>query len=98
MGPLGARVAALARAATPGVRRTVDDPVLGHHRTGGDHRVSNFLLWQLAYTELWFTDVLWPDLDAPLLQRALDDYAQRERRFGLTSAQVAGGATEKLPA
>ena len=67
-------------------------------RTGGDHRVSNFLLWQLAYTELWFTDVLWPDLDAPLLQRALDDYAQRERRFGLTSAQVAGGATEKLPA
>jgi undecaprenyl diphosphate synthase len=67
-------------------------------RTGGDHRVSNFLLWQLAYTELWFTDVLWPDLDATLLQRALDDYAQRERRFGLTSAQVAGGATEKLPA
>ncbi|MEL1263897.1 polyprenyl diphosphate synthase [Pseudoxanthomonas putridarboris] len=67
-------------------------------RTGGDHRISNFLLWQLAYTELWFTDVLWPDLDADLLQRALDDYARRERRFGLTSAQVAGGATENLPA
>ena len=63
-------------------------------RTGGDHRISNFLLWQLAYTELWFTDVLWPDLDAALLQRALDDFAQRERRFGLTSAQVAGGNTE----
>jgi undecaprenyl diphosphate synthase len=67
-------------------------------RTGGDHRVSNFLLWQLAYTELWFTDVLWPDLDAALLQRALDDFAQRERRFGLTSAQVAGSATEDHPA
>lgn len=58
-------------------------------RTGGDHRVSNFLLWQLAYTELWFTDTLWPAVDAATLQRALDDYARRERRFGLTSAQVA---------
>jgi undecaprenyl diphosphate synthase len=58
-------------------------------RTGGDHRISNFLLWQLAYTELWFTEALWPELDAATLQRALDDYARRERRFGLTSAQVA---------
>ncbi|WP_374011946.1 polyprenyl diphosphate synthase [Pseudoxanthomonas koreensis] len=58
-------------------------------RTGGDHRVSNFLLWQLAYTELWFTETLWPDVDAGLLQQALDDYAGRERRFGLTSAQIA---------
>ena len=58
-------------------------------RTGGDHRISNFLLWQLAYTELWFTETLWPELDAATLQRALDDYARRERRFGLTSAQVA---------
>ena len=58
-------------------------------RTGGDHRISNFLLWQLAYTELWFTDTLWPDLDAATLQRALDDYAGRERRFGLTGAQLA---------
>ena len=49
-------------------------------RTGGEHRVSNFLLWQLAYTELWFTDTLWPELDAATLQRALDDYARRERR------------------
>ena len=58
-------------------------------RTGGETRISNFLLWQLAYTELWFTELLWPDLDAATLQRALDDYASRERRFGLTGAQVA---------
>ncbi len=60
-------------------------------RTGGDLRISNFLLWQLAYTELWFTETLWPDLDETVLQMALDDFADRERRFGLTSAQVAGG-------
>jgi undecaprenyl diphosphate synthase len=58
-------------------------------RTGGEMRISNFLLWQLAYTELWFTDLLWPELDAATLQRALDHYASRERRFGLTGAQVA---------
>src|SRR5690606_36033344 len=58
-------------------------------RTGGDMRISNFLLWQLAYTELWFTDTLWPELDAATLSRALDDFAQRERRFGLTGEQVA---------
>ena len=58
-------------------------------RTGGDLRVSNFLLWQLAYTELWFTEPLWPDLDAAILQQALDDFAARERRFGLTGEQVA---------
>jgi undecaprenyl diphosphate synthase len=63
-------------------------------RTGGDHRISNFLLWQLAYTELWFTETLWPELDAATLQRALDDYARRERRFGLTSAQVAAPPDE----
>lgn len=57
-------------------------------RTGGELRISNFLLWQLAYTELWFTDALWPDVDAALLQTALDDFARRERRFGLTSAQL----------
>ncbi|MCE7033172.1 polyprenyl diphosphate synthase [Lysobacter sp. GX 14042] len=56
-------------------------------RTGGDQRISNFLLWQMAYTELWFTDVLWPELDTATLQAALDDYAGRERRFGLTGAQ-----------
>lgn len=57
-------------------------------RTGGELRISNFLLWQLAYTELWFTDALWPDVDASLLQQALDAYAARERRFGLTSEQL----------
>jgi len=59
-------------------------------RTGGDLRISNFLLWQLAYTELWFTETLWPDLDEAELLAALSDFAERERRFGLTSAQVAG--------
>ncbi|MCC5062252.1 polyprenyl diphosphate synthase [Xanthomonas campestris pv. raphani] len=63
-------------------------------RTGGDTRISNFLLWQLAYTELWFTETLWPEFDAGVLQQALDDYAGRERRFGLTSAQIAEKATE----
>ncbi|RBD98354.1 di-trans,poly-cis-decaprenylcistransferase, partial [Xanthomonas oryzae pv. oryzae] len=63
-------------------------------RTGGDTRISNFLLWQLAYTELWFTETLWPEFDAGVMQQALDDYAGRERRFGLTSAQIADKATE----
>ncbi len=58
-------------------------------RTGGEQRVSNFLLWQLAYTELYFTDALWPDFDATQLQAAFAWYAQRERRFGRTSAQLA---------
>jgi undecaprenyl diphosphate synthase len=62
-------------------------------RTGGEIRISNFLLWQLAYTELWFTETLWPDVDAATLQRAIDDYAGRERRFGLTGAQVAATAS-----
>ena len=65
-------------------------------RTGGDTRVSNFLLWQLAYTELWFTETLWPDMDAATLQRALDDYAMRERRFGLTGAQM-GAPPQEIP-
>jgi undecaprenyl diphosphate synthase len=58
-------------------------------RTGGECRVSNFLLWQLAYAELHFTDTLWPDFDQACLQRAIDDYASRERRFGRTGEQVA---------
>ncbi len=58
-------------------------------RTGGDQRISNFLLWQAAYTELWFTPRLWPELDDATLQDAFDDYARRQRRFGLTGAQVA---------
>jgi undecaprenyl diphosphate synthase len=57
-------------------------------RTGGEQRVSNFLLWQLAYTELYFTDTLWPDFDAAALDAAIASYAQRERRFGRTSEQL----------
>ena len=61
-------------------------------RTGGEMRISNFLLWQCAYTEMVFTPCLWPDFDAAELDRALVDYAGRERRFGQTSAQVAAPA------
>lgn len=57
-------------------------------RTGGDYRISNFLLWQLAYAELYFTDTLWPDFDAKAFQLALDVFSGKERRFGQTSAQV----------
>ncbi len=66
-------------------------------RTGGETRISNFLLWQLAYTELWFTDTLWPALDEATLQRAVDDYAGRERRFGLTGAQLGEPAPDAPP-
>jgi undecaprenyl diphosphate synthase len=58
-------------------------------RTGGEQRISNFLLWQLAYTEFYFTDLLWPDFDAVALAAAIASYQQRERRFGRTSEQVA---------
>jgi undecaprenyl diphosphate synthase len=58
-------------------------------RTGGEQRVSNFLLWQLAYAELWFTDRLWPDFDAAALDEAIASYRTRERRFGRTSEQLA---------
>ncbi len=57
-------------------------------RTGGEQRISNFLLWQLAYTELYFTETLWPDFDAAMLKRAIDSFHQRERRFGRTSEQL----------
>jgi len=57
-------------------------------RTGGEHRISNFLLWQLAYTELYFTDLLWPDFDARALDDAIASYRSRERRFGRTSEQL----------
>lgn len=57
-------------------------------RTGGDLRISNFLLWQAAYAEFYFSDLLWPDFDAKALDEALADYARRQRRFGRTSAQV----------
>ncbi len=57
-------------------------------RTGGEQRISNFLMWQLAYTELYFTETLWPDFDAAALDRAFVSYQQRERRFGRTSEQL----------
>lgn len=59
-------------------------------RTGGEQRISNFLLWQLAYTELYFTDLYWPDFGADALADAVAAFRRRERRFGLTGAQVAG--------
>ncbi len=58
-------------------------------RTGGEQRISNFLLWQLAYTELCFSDALWPDFDAAALDAAIASYRRRERRFGRTSEQLA---------
>ena len=57
-------------------------------RTGGEQRISNFLLWQLAYTELYFTDTLWPDFDQKAFRAALDTFAGRQRRFGMTGDQV----------
>ena len=59
-------------------------------RTGGEIRISNFLLWQLAYTELYFTDTYWPDFDEPCLNAALAEFASRQRRFGKTGAQIVG--------
>jgi undecaprenyl diphosphate synthase len=59
-------------------------------RTSGEFRISNFLLWQIAYTELYVTDTLWPDFDRKKLLRAIADYQSRERRFGLTSEQLNG--------
>lgn len=80
----------------------IDEKVLGHWmslaelppldlfiRTGGELRISNFLLWQAAYAELYFTDTLWPDFDQSCLQQAIEEYARRERRFGRTGDQVA---------
>jgi undecaprenyl diphosphate synthase len=57
-------------------------------RTGGERRLSNFLLWQTSYTELYFTEVLWPDFRGDDLLRSVIDYQQRERRFGMTHEQV----------
>ena len=59
-------------------------------RTGGEQRISNFLLWQLAYTELYFTDILWPAFDRAALEAAIHSYQKRERRFGRTSEQLKG--------
>ncbi len=80
----------------------IDEKLLGHWmslsdlppldlfiRTGGELRISNFLLWQAAYAELYFTDTLWPDFDQACLRQAIEEYARRERRFGRTGEQVA---------
>jgi undecaprenyl diphosphate synthase len=89
--------------------RPVDEAALAAHlamsyapepdlfiRTGGEQRISNFLLWQLAYSELYFTETLWPDFDAQALDQAIASYRGRERRFGRTSEQVAASlATAK---
>ena len=90
-------VRALARAAQTGriSPEEINDDIFRRHlfspdvpdpdlmiRTGGDHRISNFLLWQLAYAELWFTDVLWPDFGPEQLEEAIREFQSRQRRFG----------------
>ena len=65
-------------------------------RTGGEQRISNFLLWQAAYSELYFSDRLWPDFDEAAIDEAIADYAGRERRFGMTPEQLAGRGSKKV--
>jgi len=80
---------------------SIDDSIINEHlythnlpdvdlliRTSGEHRISNFLLWQIAYSELYFTDVLWPDFKEQNLHEAIISYQKRERRFGKTSEQI----------
>ena len=67
-------------------------------RTGGERRISNFLLWQAAYSELYFSDRLWPDFDEIALDEAIADYGRRERRFGLTSGQIASSGSDRIAA
>lgn len=62
-------------------------------RTGGEQRISNFMLWQLAYAELYFTDVLWPNFDGKQLDMAIADFARRQRRFGMTGDQIVQGSS-----
>ena len=90
-------------AANPGATEFTEDQLAGHLamayapepdlfiRTGGEQRMSNFLLWQLAYSELYFSDVYWPDFDVKALDAAIASYQARERRFGRTGDQLAGG-------
>ncbi|MDH3589269.1 MAG: undecaprenyl diphosphate synthase family protein, partial [Gammaproteobacteria bacterium] len=58
---------------------------------GGEKRISNFLLWNLAYAEFYFSDSLWPDFDAAMLDRAVADFTRRQRRFGRTAEQLSAG-------
>ncbi len=67
--------------------RSVPEPEL-LIRTGGEYRISNFLLWQIAYSELYFADTLWPDFKREDLEKAILDYQSRERRFGKTTEQI----------
>jgi undecaprenyl diphosphate synthase len=67
-------------------------------RTGGEHRVSNFLLWQLAYTEFYFCETLWPDFDEQTLAHAIADFARRERRFGRVAAKPSDPSDPADPA
>ena len=67
-------------------------------RSGGEQRISNYLLWQLAYTELYFTECLWPDFDTTEFEKALQSYATRQRRFGMTGEQVSNGAPDTVVA
>jgi undecaprenyl diphosphate synthase len=67
-------------------------------RTGGEMRISNFLLWQAAYSELYFSDRLWPEFDERALDEAIAAFAARERRFGKTSEQIRSDRSEHLPA
>jgi len=62
-------------------------------RTGGEYRLSNFLLWQISYSELYFTETLWPDFRKPEFMEAIDEYRKRQRRFGKTGAQVESAGT-----
>jgi undecaprenyl diphosphate synthase len=66
-------------------------------RTGGEQRISNFLLWQLAYSELYFTETLWPDFNDAALDAAIASYRRRERRFGRTSEQLIENAVSPAP-
>ena len=67
-------------------------------RTGGEQRISNFLLWQLAYTELYFTDTLWPAFDSTAFKAAISSFQKRERRFGRTSEQLQDAPAQEIPA
>jgi undecaprenyl diphosphate synthase len=66
-------------------------------RTGGEMRISNFLLWQVAYSELVFSDRLWPDFDESALDEAIAAYSARERRFGKTSEQIVSAHRDPMP-
>lgn len=100
MAQAAARLAAQGRAPTEAALNEtmalahVPDPDL-IIRTGGEQRLSNFLLWQAAYAELFFSDKLWPDFDEAALDQAIADFGRRERRFGQTTAQVSAAAEQK---